>query len=417
TPPPAGGSGSAPARRGRLTPTPPPSAGRGLPGTWPRALPPPGPPLAARVAAATARGPGAPWTGAAPTARSAGHRDAKAARRGRAWAGGSGGGGAAGSAPGGARGGAGGLGGVRGAADGAGGRDPRRVGRGRDHLPRVARGLLHGVRHRGAERHPADQSLAAPRAGRGHEVRDGAGDPRCPRTAVADPDDVAGDGPRAGAARVAGRAAGARDRAPAGGGRARRARHLHPAQPARAPLPVPAVRPEPPGAGRRRAPPRPGSARREPVMFSVPPARALAVIGVLSALPLAACGSSGIGQHAASPQPSTAAAPAQASPAAAQGGRNRFSAPTRVGNPTSPLVPGAEFSYAGSTSEGGHSTPHTVVFTVSGLTKVIHGVHTVVAWDRDFLKGKLQEQELAFFAQDDQGNVWNFGEYPEEYEH
>jgi hypothetical protein len=57
------------------------------------------------------------------------------------------------------------------------------------------------------------------------------------------------------------------------------------------------------------------------------------------------------------------------------------------------------------------------VFTVSGLTKKIHGVTTVVAWDRDFLKGRLQEQELAFFAQDDAGNVWNFGEYPEEYEH
>jgi hypothetical protein len=56
-----------------------------------------------------------------------------------------------------------------------------------------------------------------------------------------------------------------------------------------------------------------------------------------------------------------------------------------------------------------------VVFTISSLTKVIHGVTTVIAWDRDFLEGKLQEQELAFFAQDDQGNVWNFGEYPEEY--
>jgi hypothetical protein len=150
-------------------------------------------------------------------------------------------------------------------------------------------------------------------------------------------------------------------------------------------------------------------------MFSVPRARALAVIGVLSALPVAACGSSGTGQQAASPQPSTAAAAAKASPGAAHAGRNRFSAPARVDNPMFPLVPGTEFSYAGSISEGGHTTPHTVVFTVSGLTKMIHGVNTVVAWDRDFLKGKLQEQELAFFAQDDQGNVWNFGEYPEEY--
>jgi hypothetical protein len=151
-------------------------------------------------------------------------------------------------------------------------------------------------------------------------------------------------------------------------------------------------------------------------MFSVPRARALAVIGVLGALPLAACGSSGTGHQAASPQPSTAAAAANASPAAAQGGRNRFSAPTRVDNPMFPLVPGTEFSYAGRIFEGGRNTPHTVVFTVSGLTKMIHGVNAVVAWDRDFLKGKLQEQELAFFAQDDQGNVWNFGEYPEEYE-
>jgi hypothetical protein len=150
-------------------------------------------------------------------------------------------------------------------------------------------------------------------------------------------------------------------------------------------------------------------------MFSVSRARALAAIGALSALPLAACGSSGTGQQAASPQPTTAAAAAKASPAAAQAGRNRFSAPTQVDNPMFSLVPGTEFSYTGRISEGGHSTPHTVVFTVSSLTKVIHGVNTVIAWDRDYLKGKLQEQELAFFSQDDQGNVWNFGEYPEEY--
>src|SRR5215472_11298318 len=112
-------------------------------------------------------------------------------------------------------------------------------------------------------------------------------------------------------------------------------------------------------------------------MVSVPRARVLAVIGVLGALPLAACGSSGTGQQAA-PQPSTAAASAKASPAAAHGGRNRFSVPARVDNPMFPLVPGTEFSYAGRVLEGGHNTPHTVVFTVSSLTKVIHGVNTVV---------------------------------------
>jgi hypothetical protein len=151
-------------------------------------------------------------------------------------------------------------------------------------------------------------------------------------------------------------------------------------------------------------------------MISLPRARALAVLGALGALALAACGSSGTGGQAASPQPSTAAAAAKASPAG-QGGRNRFTAPATVDNPMFPLVPGTEFSYAGTLAEGGHTRPHTVVFTISGLTKKIHGVTTVIAWDRDFLNGKLQEQELAFFAQDDAGNVWNFGEYPEEYEH
>ena len=81
-----------------------------------------------------------------------------------------------------------------------------------------------------------------------------------------------------------------------------------------------------------------------------------------------------------------------------------------------PLTPGTEYVYQGKIVEGGKSKAHSVVFTVTGLTKVVGGVPTVVAWDRDFLEGKLQEQELAFFAQDDRGNLWNFGEYPEEYE-
>jgi hypothetical protein len=81
------------------------------------------------------------------------------------------------------------------------------------------------------------------------------------------------------------------------------------------------------------------------------------------------------------------------------------------------LTPGTQFVYQGKIVEGGKSSPHSVEFTVTDVTKMVGGVRTVVAWDRDFLRGKLQEQELALFAQDDQGNLWNFGEYPEEYEH
>jgi hypothetical protein len=154
-------------------------------------------------------------------------------------------------------------------------------------------------------------------------------------------------------------------------------------------------------------------------MSAAPPARALTLTGVLTlTAALAACGSPAA-SHPATPRPAMAAAatPAARASTPAAAGRNRFSAPTVVSNPMFPLVPGTEFSYTGTLAEGGRARPHTVMFTVSSLTKVIHGVRTVIAWDRDFLDGRLQEQELAFFAQDDAGNVWNFGEYPEEYEH
>jgi hypothetical protein len=94
----------------------------------------------------------------------------------------------------------------------------------------------------------------------------------------------------------------------------------------------------------------------------------------------------------------------------------RFSAPVQVDNRMFPLSPGTQYVYQGKIVEGGESKAHSVVFTVTGLTKVVGGVPTVVAWDRDYLEGTLQEQELALFAQDDRGNLWNFGEYPEEFE-
>ena len=40
----------------------------------------------------------------------------------------------------------------------------------------------------------------------------------------------------------------------------------------------------------------------------------------------------------------------------------------------------------------------------------------MVIWDRDYSEGELVETELAFFAQDNDGNVWRMGEYPEVYE-
>jgi hypothetical protein len=81
-----------------------------------------------------------------------------------------------------------------------------------------------------------------------------------------------------------------------------------------------------------------------------------------------------------------------------------------------PLTPGTRFTLEGQANPGGGTTPHRVVLTVTDLTKVINGVRTVVLWDRDISDGQLLEAELAFHAQDNQGNVWNLGEYPEEFD-
>jgi hypothetical protein len=57
-----------------------------------------------------------------------------------------------------------------------------------------------------------------------------------------------------------------------------------------------------------------------------------------------------------------------------------------------------------------------VVFTVTDLTKVVGGVRSRVIYDVDSTDGVVAEAELAFMAQDDDGNVWNTGEYPEVFE-
>jgi hypothetical protein len=93
-----------------------------------------------------------------------------------------------------------------------------------------------------------------------------------------------------------------------------------------------------------------------------------------------------------------------------------FSTPLAVTNPLFPLAVGSQFTYEGKIVDSDGSHEHSVIFTVTDLVKHVDGTETVVALDQDYLEGHLQEQELAFFAQDNAGNVWNFGEYPEEYD-
>jgi len=95
---------------------------------------------------------------------------------------------------------------------------------------------------------------------------------------------------------------------------------------------------------------------------------------------------------------------------------SHFSADSvNVDNQFLPVPPGATFTLTGTANRGGGGNAHQVVFTVTELTKVINGVRAQVLWDRDIQEGVLVEEELAFWAQDDFGNVWLMGEYPEEH--
>jgi hypothetical protein len=131
---------------------------------------------------------------------------------------------------------------------------------------------------------------------------------------------------------------------------------------------------------------------------------------------LAACGA----KDAAGPPTvgtGTGAAPAAPGAAAVDGDFDprKFSHPTTIDNQWTPLRPGMQYVFEGAANRGHGRRPHEVITTVTDLTKVIDGVRAVVIWERDINAGRLLEGELAFQAQDDDGNVWNLGEYPEEY--
>jgi hypothetical protein len=87
-----------------------------------------------------------------------------------------------------------------------------------------------------------------------------------------------------------------------------------------------------------------------------------------------------------------------------------------IDNKWSPMRPGTRWIYEGTTVEdNGRVVPHRVEINITSLTKVISGVRTLISYDLDYSNGQLEEAELAFFAQDNDGNVWHFGQYPEEY--
>ncbi len=83
-----------------------------------------------------------------------------------------------------------------------------------------------------------------------------------------------------------------------------------------------------------------------------------------------------------------------------------------VNNPYFPLTPGTTFIYERQTAEG----LERVEFAVTHRTKVILGVTCIEVRDIAILNGVLIEDTLDWFAQDQAGNVWYFGENTHELE-
>jgi hypothetical protein len=94
-----------------------------------------------------------------------------------------------------------------------------------------------------------------------------------------------------------------------------------------------------------------------------------------------------------------------------------FDDPTTIDNQWLPLQPGTRYVLQGRAFDEGEPIERRVVVTVTDLTKVIAGIRTLVTHELDYNDGRLVESDIAFFAQDSDGNVWLLGEYPEEYEH
>jgi hypothetical protein len=137
------------------------------------------------------------------------------------------------------------------------------------------------------------------------------------------------------------------------------------------------------------------------------------------ALPLAACGTDspgGGGGDATSETTATTGRAAVKQAVETDYDRNKFARSTTIDNRWTPFTPGMQFVTEGGATVDGERIRRRVVFTVTDLTKVIDGVRSVVVWDRDYNNDVLVEAELAYFAQDDDGNVWQMGQYPEEYE-
>lgn len=89
-----------------------------------------------------------------------------------------------------------------------------------------------------------------------------------------------------------------------------------------------------------------------------------------------------------------------------------FKNPTNLTNPFFPVAAGKKYIYEGQTSEGlKHIEEHRLT-----STKTILGITCIEVEFKAFLNGVLIEKALDWYAQDNSGTVWYFGEAVDNYD-
>jgi hypothetical protein len=90
-----------------------------------------------------------------------------------------------------------------------------------------------------------------------------------------------------------------------------------------------------------------------------------------------------------------------------------FAESTVIDNPWLPLVPGTTLTYEADTEDG----KETIVVEVLYQVRTVMGIDCVVVRDTVRLEGVVIEDTRDWFAKDEDGNVWYFGEEVDNYEY
>ncbi len=90
----------------------------------------------------------------------------------------------------------------------------------------------------------------------------------------------------------------------------------------------------------------------------------------------------------------------------------RFNHGLNINNPYFPVVPGAKYTYLAEIvdEDTGEISTEDIIVEMLSQTKTIVGVQVRIVRDRVFEEGRIIEDTFDWYAQDNNGNVWYFGE-------